>query len=510
MITPRDEMQYQAVAKFLDNITMGYTKNLGDVIKVYPECRKGIIVIPSRVGKTRVGCLVAQRYFSLYRICIVVPNDTIKHQWEKELKELGLLHATMDLWIYTRGEVLNFKSPIPCKLLIIDEAHRFISPVSEGILKGKFIAYNDLLLLTATPCDDLYIYAPIVFSITDKEARDQGYIAPSKEYNVPVYLNDDEKEVYRTYAKHIGECLKTYHKTADKLNSYLQGYIDGIPFNRIFPRDYNILQSCYTGVHLPTKKNIRADNFRLLVAQSWGWKPNLNLDIPSNKWIDDTFNPNNLLEVSRIFNDIVRKRNNLINFNQAKLDTTIDIIMNYSSGKVIVFSQSTEFADELNSRLNRLEPGSSVVFHSKIESRSVIDPETGQPFIYKSGKRKGEVVKKGAKYFKDDAISGMINGRYRILCTVASLNEGLNIPDLEVAVITSGDCDPTKQSQRSARVKTIDENNIHKLAYIFNVYIDNFYDDATMQTVNSRDLAKLQERQTNKDVIWINSLDEVK
>ena len=134
--------------------------------------------------------------------------------------------------------------------------------------------------------------------------------------------------------------------------------------------------------------------------------------------------------------------------------------------------------------------------------------DNGQPICYLSGDRQGEIKLFGATVQKKDAIEAMINGTALYIITGRSLNESLNIPNLEYVICTSGDTNASTYDQRTSRSKTVDQSNHNKRAVIINLFINDYYLNDTF--VSSRDKQKLVQRQTNvKDVVWIENIQDL-
>lgn len=465
----------------------------------------GTIVMPPRMGKTLVGCIASERHLNRNpsnHVLIITPNNLIRDQWINTLNQI--LPEIDRIKIYTKLELLNLTTAVECTLVIIDEIHRLVTDRGTDILNGLYFTAKFKLGLTGTYVEELANIYPIIYSVSEQEAIEKGWINSYVEYNIGVDLTDAEKTKYKEYTDYIRDVLKTFKGSVDALCQWRPE----VNFRKAFNDDFDLLQSCHAGKVLPNGVYLQASDIRHDVALARGWNKDFEHNAINDE-IDKYFNPNNLAEYASTFTEITRKRNEIINYCDAKLDIAIKLVDKFNTNKIISFSQSTKFADMFSERLNsKAGKDIAVTYHSKLKSIPLIDPTTGEYITYKTGAHKGEVKLFGKDSLKSRALIGIGVGKFRVLSTVASLNEGLDIPDLSVAIISSGDCNPIVDYQRKSRTKTIDPNNPDKLAYIFNIYIKPFdLEDGTH--VNSRDLSKLKERQRNEHIIWITDVEQI-
>jgi len=126
---------------------------------------------------------------------------------------------------------------------------------------------------------------------------------------------------------------------------------------------------------------------------------------------------------------------------------------------------------------------------------------------YKGGKRAGEVKLFGKDVLRKSIIQNMKNGELLFLATARALDEGLDIPNLEMVITTAGTANPIQYTQRNARGKTVDIYNPDKVTKIINLYFDDFYDEEGNLN-KSRDKTKLLYRQqeANSEVKYIKDI----
>ena len=138
-------------------------------------------------------------------------------------------------------------------------------------------------------------------------------------------------------------------------------------------------------------------------------------------------------------NAAMAKRKKLLYNASSKIQAVEHICKQYPEKKAIIFSQTIEFADKVTEKLG----DTCVSFHSKIGKKArianldkLIDNETNVTRI----------------------------------STAKALNEGMNVPDISMAIIASGTSKTKDLIQRIGRVVRWEEG---KQALIFRLYIEN-------------------------------------
>ena len=231
-----------------------------------------------------------------------------------------------------------------------------------------------------------------------------------------------------------------------------------------------------------------------------GWDRDMDLSNDKNKEINLYWNPNNLYERCKEFKQFVQDRNEILINNNEKLQIILQLTENNTS-PTIIYNSSIDFVNTIASAIGE----QAIQYHSKMKSTPIFDPEA-QDFIRH---KNGRVKTFGATRLKTKAIEGIQSGKYLYLVTVKSLDEGLDIPELEKVIITAGSANPIQQIQRSARGKTISSNE-NKVTKIYNLYIEDFISEFG-ELIRSRDKSKLIERQKSykHSVKWLTSVDDL-
>ena len=137
-------------------------------------------------------------------------------------------------------------------------------------------------------------------------------------------------------------------------------------------------------------------------------------------------------------NAAMAKRKKLLYNASAKLDAVQQLCDMYPDRKTIIFSQTIEFADKVTEQLG----DTCVSFHSKLG-------------------------KKARKVNLDKLIDNRTKVKY--ISTAKALNEGMNVPDISMAIIASGTSKVKDLIQRVGRTVRWEEG---KQALIFHLYIE--------------------------------------
>jgi len=160
------------------------------------------------------------------------------------------------------------------------------------------------------------------------------------------------------------------------------------------------------------------------------------------------------------FNRNMAKRKKMLYMNQSKVDSVYRLCTQLER-KTITFSESVDFAETVTSKLP-----DSVSYSSKMP------------------------VKK-----RRAALESFTSGTSRIINTARALDEGFDVPGVELAVISSGSSSPRQDVQRTGRAIRFVEG---KVGYIVNLYMPDTQDEKWMK--------KRQQNSTN--IQHVQSLDQ--
>lgn len=465
-------------------------------IELWGKSGKGTLKYIMGFGKTFVGIQIIQKVLAKSNnaiINVIVPSDYIRSNWLKYLEEYELIDKVT---IYTSNEVVSNKYNHFVDLLIVDELHKFTSEERLKIIKGGYIKYRWNLGLTGCSIiKEIEEYFPIIDSISEEEALRNKWISNFVEYNLALVLPDIDKLKYEQYSIPISEILSMFKGTADLFNKNTKS---------VFKDDYAVLTACFAGKKIPNNY-ISPTLIRNTLAEKKGWSPTLELTNDYNVMLEDNWNPNVIEQRARMFNDLIKKRNDILINHPLKLKVVLDIYKKFKDVTTICFNESADFADIIVDNLNADGSHTGICYHSNIETKFMSD-EKGEIIKTKNGTAK----KFGKIALRKMAIEGIKANFYKWLVTVKALDEGLDIPNIEMVITTAGTTNPLQYAQRSARGKRVDIYNPNKVTKIINIYFDNFY-NLDNKLVISRDLTKLKLRQRGEsnNIIWVDDITNI-
>lgn len=441
----------------------------------------GTLNYPPGFGKTLVGIEVIKMFLSKIfdeKFLVITPNRETTIQWEEEIaKEIPnderIVIKSVD-WILKN----DYRDKV--KLVIIDEIHKFINGKSFDILCGKYVKYNYILGLTATPPSKkeeyakLKTYCPIIDTITLAEAKHKKWISNFIEYNLGLELPEQDRVQYDKFTVKIREILS------------------------MFNNNYDLIQACYSGIYSrETGDFIHGEQVRHSIAEKMGWNNNLDLSIDLNRKINEVWNPNSIYEKAKTFSILIQNRKDLLDKHENKIEAVKEVLTKFDL-KTICFSQSTDFADRLCYDLNAIGIP-TVKYHSNIKSEGKVG-EDGDFIRYKTGAKIGQIKLFGKDTIKKDSIEAIKSGTARVISTGMALDEGFNVESIRLGITTSGSSNPIQYKQRSGRVMRIDSYAKEDNVLIINIYF-----------IDTRDEQKLRLRQkfNSHAVTWINSTTEI-
>lgn len=450
-------------------------------------------------GKTEIALRIIKRYKLKFDklVIVLVPSEAIKKHW--------INYSTINNYevpiIYTVDAIYNYIDELNnVGLLIVDEIHRFTSSKRHKLLDKSLFNYDYNLGLTGT-----YVYTdkvinqyfPIVDTITESEALENKWISNYIEYNVPLSLSDQDKEDYIKYSNIIKNILNIFKDT----HKLIVDASDKV----LFSNDLEVIQACRTGHHFSGFDYVHSGNFREILAINKGYHDGLNEESQYDKNIIDNWHPDNIKINADKFNYALMGRNEIHNNNEVKLRTILKLYEKIRNNTTLIFNESIKFANITRDAIVNTFNATNevVVYHSDIPSAPLINIITNDYFRYSTGINK-DSPKIFSKSKQLDYISELLRiGKYKTLITVNTVNEGLNIPKIDIIISVSGTINPTTYEQRGGRGKRVDILNPNKLTKIINLYFSDFSyidNNENERFIKSRDKAKLHLRQNNKQV----------
>lgn len=344
------------------------------------NCKGGLAAITS-FGKTRTAIKCALRSGAL-STTIIVPTKDLRKQWAIQLKEWNV--PNHHIYIVNTAANLHIKTD----LLILDEAHT-VGMANWFQLSWKNASFNKLLWLSATPERkdnnhlDLFKMAKKLMSITYQEALENGWISDYTMYNVGVTLTNEEQLIYNKIDKSLEEL-----------------YAEMVKLEK---EDITTIR----------KQAFSLAN-QYLATKTWKY-----------------------VKIGMEYFNLIGQRKSLLYNAENKLIRTVNYIKKNVDKKILVFSQSQDFADKLQVALGDI----CVTIHSGLSDKE----------------RDANLIK-----FRDKRT------KVRVISSVKALNEGIDIPELDVGICVAGTSSKKDGVQMLGRVCRLYGD---KHALFFNLYI---------------------------------------
>lgn len=365
---------------------------------------KGSLQAVTGYGKSRVSVLCIKECNDPDTI-IIVPTKELKRQWEIILHDNEF--ENWEVFVVNTAA----KKELVTDLLIIDEVHTtgMADWFSNSWKNAKF---NKVIGLSASPIrkdgkhKDFLKVAPILMKVNYEEALANNWIANYTIYNVGLELNSIEQLKYNN----IEKLLK---------NLYLN-------------------MSAVTGFNI---EHIEKNAFDIATGM-----------LSKGKW--------DLIKLGKEYYRLINLRKNLLYNAESKAIRTINYINKNPDKKVLIFSQSQQFADKIQEELGDI----CVTIHSGVKDKQ---------------------RNKNLDEFK-------VNDNVRVISSIKALNEGIDIPELMVGICASGTSSKKDAIQQLGRVARLYGD---KHALFFNLYIK-----------GTQDLYWLKNRQYGLDqskIMWV-------
>jgi len=514
---------HEIIARIIDDIKdpTGRTQRQFLVLKRWASnLFHGTFVACTGFGKTRVGLeaiKLLRRSDVRREVIVVVPTIPLKLQWEKLLRE-AKQDAFTEVWVI--NSIASSDTLKYCSLLVCDEIHRYAAETFSEVF--KVVKYQYILGLTATieRKDGKHVMleqkAPIVDTVHLPMARKMGWVAEYEIYNYGIALPEDEQQEYDTL----------YGKES-KLMKYMAVF--GYDIKRI-------INASFSNKPIGGGSYWR-DPLNVTIARNWGWSGNnayraaminrANAEAPRgqkvNIWGGDLrhiYHPDKIIGYAVQARRLIAERKKFVQNHWRKTQALIDIYHDQKV-KTISFAESKEVAKELQKRIG----DKAVSYYSQMDSIPMMVTKTK---VYKTEKGAKKFTDKypetlfdikvesgkftiswqqekfvGEKFQKEEALRKLTDNRYKIdfISSVKSLNEGIDIPDLALALIHSRNSTPRDTIQRIGRVARlfIYKDGSDKKPIIVNIYLKNTKDEDWLRSA----------MKTTPGSIWIDNISQI-
>lgn len=377
------------------------------------------------------------------RLEVVVPYVNLKEDWTDAKRGHIDVHG-LDR-NYINVTVVNTyvkRTPVTTDCVIFDEVHHYVNDESLEFRKAitKTTAKYKLALSATLEDDELTTLEkdgmPLADTVTLTEGLENGYVAPFKVFSVPIKLGESEALEYED----INEKFKKFYAF---FGYDLQTAMDCLNYNE-------------------------ASNYAFQIKK-----------------------PVNVVKAMAI--NVVKymhKRKQFIFNLEEKRHLATDIINEYPERKIIVFSENTDFVDQLHKMVGY---DKAVAYHSNLVTKVLDESDK----VVGTAKKVRVGGKKATRYFmqgdktkytwkeiqeaypdrkltrfskekqQKEAIRRFREGEVNVIITASALNEGTDIPEIDMAIICSGTSKQRANVQRMGRAVRFAPD---KFSLIINIY----------------------------------------
>lgn len=389
-------------------------QNLGVKKWVANKCR-GTLCYCTGFGKTRTAIKAIQLFLTKNKnkqILVVVPTEHLKIQWMQELSKNGLFHDV-------KIEIINssVKNTEKIDFIILDECHRYAAESFYEIFRTKDPSIVLGLSATFDRLDGKHEliakFCPVCDEVTVKEAIENKWLSPYKEYKV--LLEVDDIDEYRILNKQFFESFS------------------------VFNFDFKVAMQCLTNI---------------IYRRSYGKHIGM-----SAKELD---------AVVFTWNRSLKGRKAFVMDHPKKIEITQAILHHRMNSKAITFSATIKQAEKI-----------------------------GMGYVVHSGKTK-----------KKNRLTLEEFNRLKVGCinTAKSMDEGVDIKGLNLAIILCNTSSKTQKTQRVGRVIRYEDN---KEAEIFTLVIKGTNEESWYETstagksyieINEKELYEILEGLSNNNI----------
>lgn len=482
----------------------------------------GTFVACTGFGKTRVGLeaiKLLRRSDPSREVIVVVPTIPLQAQWRKLLIESKMDQNT-EVWVI--NSIAAEVSIHECSLLVLDEIHRYAAETFSKVF--NVVRYKYILGLTATieRSDGKHTllkrYAPVVDEVPLHVARANGWVAKYKSYNYGISLPPAEQQEYDVI----------YGKKS-KLMKYMT------PFNY----DLQTIIQCSTG-NRPRYDPISRRVYEpqpVRIARRLGWRGNnafmASQIIAQNKTAprgskrsiwggnkDHIYHPDRIVGYAVQARKLIAERKKFICNHYLKTDAVIELYHTLER-KTISFTETKETAK----KIQELIGDKAVSYYSQMDSvltkvtktktykrRNSVDKfvDKHPDISFDIKEEDGSFILSwqqekfvGEAFQKREALRKLTDNRYKIdfISSVRALNEGIDIPDLELALIHSRNSTPRDTIQRKGRVARlfIYKDGSDKEPIIVNIYLKHTKDEDWLRKASVGSVGD----------VWVDSISQI-
>ena len=335
-----------------------------------------------------------------------------------------------------------------------------INCVTEGYLNAKYTYSYDICFIIGinevTPeVYNLFVHSKFRLMILIDDVIDAKKLSNIYEKCKPINNPIDSNSInaYRLSLPVEENQIAVDFANAEHLNAY-NSYSEYITQVLQIFGDFNTIAYARKGA--PDGRS--AEQVLNDIAVYNGWSSTMDMTNPFTKQIDACYNPIILGEKAHTCYDVMRKRNQLVSDNSAKLKTIAQIVRDNPNDKIIIISKRGEFAAEITNYLNEVFGEICGDYHDKVEPRIMTD-DNGVPILYKSGSMKGQPRIAHAQAIGSRNLDFYNRGRLRVLSLKNASNTAISA-SFSVMIITSSLCDTIDEIRYRFNHLDIDNNKL--------------------------------------------------
>jgi superfamily II DNA or RNA helicase len=454
---------------------------------------KGVHAYPTGFGKTLVLIETVQDMNSRHpdrTTIVIVPNTNLKEDWEgyhitdEQGKKVWIEgHIEKNKLLNVRVFVINTYIKYidwTCDLLLVDEIHRILNEDSLHFSKVLDITkYRFFMGMSATLTKKQEEFLAtrnlkIIDRITQEEAIRNGWIAPSNTFNLAVKLK--QKDVDRN--KEVNDKFRSYFS---KLGHEFD-YVKACNGRNSVPITVKLKNGTYLGAKTP-------EQWRHHIATQNGWRPGVH---------DHDYTPEKIAKYAAQAMFYMRLRKTVLQNYDSKLEVAEEIIKKYPDKKILVFCETSQFADKLFEKVKN----TAVVYHTNLSSIAVKGEEvieiTSQEEKTKLKEAGYKIIGKAKR--KEEAKNEFNTSTTKNqLITVRALDEGADFKQVDMIIFLAYNSTQRQRIQREGRGLRIEQLNPNKRALIVFLYIEGTQEE---KWLNEAQRGKLGVR-------WIKSIEEI-
>lgn len=430
----------------------------------------GVFEMYTGFGKTYTGEIIVNRFMTKNpdgKIIVLVPAKHLQVSWRERLS----MYKNIEVYVLNTYTVSDKEATYECDLLIIDELHHVLGDskyFSTAIQRTKF---KYLIGFTAklNTAEEEYLNSlnlRVCYKIQLIDGMKLGLVPNFKILNLGVDFTQDEKVTYYEWEK--------IYQTAQVRMSPI--------FSRI-GKDVKLSDLARWYSSRAEKYVIHSNIFCKLYDDIDD--PNRELKIPRNELINtfadylDT-DYTDIAQMLYFVNKSIMEREKMVGTAIAKMNIAKEFIETNKKKSIIFGPNNIKSCETL---ISYSKNSDTVMYNSNVST----------------GKRK-----KILEVFKNDG--------FRNLLAIKALDEGLDIPNVQMGLIMHLVGKASNNLQRLGRILRYDPNDPDKMAVLIYLYVNKFtiYDQETEDIVEVTPIDNVKLKAAQKELVNVYDIKSLK